>query len=186
MDSLSIGDQISIPSRDVTMLEDPITNKRIVVDIRTQYLVAFENGQVVFQWPVSTGVRNAETFPGVFQILSHKELAYGSSNILCNRASVQCGQWEMRWFMGIYEIQEGLVNGFHGSVLLPNGGYLGDGAIGEPVTFGCVMSGEEEAQRLYEWAEVGTVVEILSDRYAPKSDLGRLALRIAQAQNNSA
>lgn len=186
MDSLSIGDEISIPSRDVTMLEDPIPNKRIVVDIRSQYLVAFESGQVVFQWPISTGVPNAETFPGVFQILSHEPLAYGSSNILCNRASVQCGQWEMSWFMGIYEIQEGLVNGFHGSVLLPNGGFLGNGAIGEPVTFGCVMSGEQEAQQLYEWAEVGTVVEILSDHYAPMSDLGRIAQNMARAQSNSA
>lgn len=186
LDTLSIGDEISIPSRDETMLEDPIPNKRIVVDIRSQYLVAFENGQVVFQWPISTGVPGAETFPGVFQILSHEEFGYGSSNILCNLASVQCGQWKMSWFMGIYQIQEGLVNGFHGSVLLPNGSYLGNGAIGEPVTFGCVMSGEEEAQRLYDWAEIGTVVEILSDLYAPKSDLGRIGQNIAQAQGNNA
>jgi hypothetical protein len=87
----------------------------------------------------------------------------------------------MSWFMGIYEVQEGLVNGFHGKVLLPNGRYLGDGQIGSPVTFGCIMSGEEEAKLLYDWAEVGTVVEIISDEYAPMSNLGLQALEIAES-----
>lgn len=181
LEELSIGDTINIPSRDVTMPESPIPNKRIIVDLEAQHLIAFENSEVRFSWPISSGVSNAYTAPGIYQILSHKPMAYGSSNILCSNAGIQCGQWEMSWFMGIYEIRPGLVNGFHGKVLLPNGNYLGDGMIGSPVTFGCIMSGENEAQLLYEWAEIGTVVEIISPEYAPMSDLGQLALNLIQS-----
>ncbi len=171
-DILSIGDEVIVPTRDVTMENDPVPEKRIVVDLDRQYLVAFENGQVLFEWPISSGVSNAPTSPGIYQILSHEEVAYGSSSTLCNSAGLECGVWEMNWFMGIYRVQPQLVNGFHGSVLLPNGGLLGGGAIGRPNTFGCVMSNDEDARALYEWAEIGTVVEIVSTEFQPMSDLG--------------
>jgi hypothetical protein len=81
----------------------------------------------------------------------------------------------MNWFMGIYSVREGLVNGFHGGVLLPNGNQLGEGAIGTPATFGCVMSPDVDAKALYDWAEDGTVVEIISSEYQPLSELGLYA-----------
>ncbi|MBZ0304184.1 MAG: peptidoglycan binding domain-containing protein, partial [Anaerolineae bacterium] len=109
---LSPGDKINLPSRDVAVPLDPVKNKRIVVDIPTQSLVAYENGQQIFSWKISTGISSAPTAPGTYQILTHDELAYGSSYTLCG--SQGCGQWTMHWFMGIYEVQPGLVNGFHG------------------------------------------------------------------------
>jgi len=175
MNVLSPGDLIQIPSRDVTMQFDPLPNKRIVVNLDTQWMVAYEDGQEVLSWSISSGVSNAPTSPGIFQILSHDEKAYGSSNSLCDSAGVVCGQWEMNWFMGIYEVVPGLVNGFHGGVLLPNGNYLGGGNVGAPYTFGCVMSRDEQALALYDWAEIGTVVEIIASEYPPISDLGQLA-----------
>lgn len=174
LDSLFPGDQLNIPTRDVTMPHDPVPHKRIVVNLNRQYLTAYENGQVVFEWSISSGVRDAPTSPGIYQILSHEPVATGSSNTLCNAAGLQCGTWRMNWFMGIYEVQPGLVNGFHGGVLLPNGNYLGGGQVGVPYTFGCVMSRDEEARLLYEWAEVGTIVEIISNEFLPMSDLGQL------------
>ena len=81
----------------------------------------------------------------------------------------------MYWFMGIYEVQPGLVNGFHGAVELPNGQYLGGGNVGQPYTFGCVMSLDSNAKLLYEWADIGTVVEILSREYPAQSELARRA-----------
>ncbi len=169
---LSPGDSLQIPSRDVTMANPPIASKRIIVDLNAQHLVAFENGQQVFSWPISSGVPNAVTSPGVYQILNHDPLAEGSSSTLCDSAGLVCGTWEMNWFMGIYEVSPGLVNGFHGAVLLPNGNLLGGGTVGNPATFGCVMSVDENAQLLYDWAEVGTVVEIVSNEHLPMSDLG--------------
>lgn len=173
---LSIGQTIQIPSRDELIPEDPIPNKRIIVDIETQWLVAFEDDEIVFSWAISSGRDTAPTYPGVFQILTHDDTAYGSSFSLCGDGGTDCGQWEMYWFMGVYEVVPGLMNGFHGAVLLPNGGYLGGGGVHTPSTFGCVMSLDENAHRLYEWAELGTMVEILSDDFAPESELGQIAL----------
>lgn len=168
---LSPGDVVDLPSPDTMVPLDPVASKRIVVNLTTQSLAAFENGQQVFAWSISSGIEDAPTSPGVFQILSHEPVAYGSSYTLCD--STGCGQWEMEWFMGIYEAVPGLINGFHGAVLLPNGAYLGGGNVGEPYTFGCVMSPADQARQLYDWAEEGTVVEIISSEYAPQSALAR-------------
>jgi hypothetical protein len=146
------------------------------VDIDTQSLVAYENGQRVFSWLISTGISSAPTSPGIYQVLNHDELAMGSSYTLCG--SQGCGQWKMYWFMGIYEVQPGLVNGFHGAVELPNGGYLGGGNVGEPYTFGCVMSLDANAKLLYDWAEDGTIVEIVSSEFPPQSALAQQAFPV--------
>ncbi|MCA0454024.1 MAG: L,D-transpeptidase family protein [Chloroflexi bacterium] len=169
---LSPGDSLKLPSRDVTVPLPPLNNKRIVVNLDTQNLIAYENGQQVFSWPISSGIEQAPTSPGVFQILSHEPVAYGSSYTLCGDTG--CGQWQMQWFMGIYEVTPGLVNGFHGAVLLPNGAYLGGGNVGSPYTLGCIMSQNDNAQKLYEWADEGTIVEIISSEFPPQSDLARL------------
>ncbi len=181
---LSPGDVIRIPSRDVTMPLEPIPNKRIVVNLDNQTMTAFENGQPVFNWLISSGLSQYPTSPGIYQVLSHEEVALGSSFTLCNVGG-DCGQWEMYWFMGMYEVGPGLMNGFHGAVLLPNGTYLGGGSVGAPYTFGCVMSQNDNAKLLYDWADEGTVVEMVSTEYAPKSDLGRLVYQQASLSNGT-
>ncbi len=173
---LNPGDKINLPSRDVAVPLDPVKHKRIVVDIPTQSLVAYENGERVFSWQISTGVSSAPTAPGIYQILGHDEVAYGSSYTLCGTQG--CGQWTMYWFMGIYEVQPGLVNGFHGAVELPNGQYLGGGNVGQPFTFGCVMSLDENAKLLYDWADEGTIVEIISSEFPPQSALAKQAFPV--------
>ena len=135
----------------------------------------FENGQVWADWGISSGRETAPTYPGIFQILTHNESSFGGSYALCNETGTNCSQWEMFWFMGIYEVVPGLMNGFHGAVELPNGNYLGGGGTWEPSTFGCIMSVNSDARSLYEWAEVGTMVEIISDEFAPESDLAKYA-----------
>ncbi len=173
--SLVVGQRIQIPSRDAMIPEDPMSNKRIIVDLDAQWLVGFENGELLFDWGISSGREEAPTYPGIFQILTHNEKAFGGSFALCNEAGTNCNQWEMAWFMGIYEVVPGLMNGFHGAVLLPNGYYLGGGGVYEPTTFGCIMSVDGKARELFEWAEKGTMVEIISDEFAPESDLARYA-----------
>ena len=175
---LSPGDIINLPSRDVTLPLPVVANKRIIVDLETQSLLAYENGQEVFNWQISSGISEAPTSPGIYQILSHEPIAYGSSYSLCNDTG--CGQWELNWFMGIYEVVPGLVNGFHGAVLLPNGNYLGGNNVGVPYTLGCVMSRDDQARQLYDWADHGTVVEIISSDYPPQSELARRAFNLYQ------
>lgn len=166
---LSPGDVIALPTRDVTLPLPVVTNKRILVDLESQTLAAYENGELVFNWQISSGISEAPTSPGIYQILSHEPVAYGSSYTLCSETG--CGQWELNWFMGIYEVVPGF--GFHGAVLLPNDGYLGGNNVGVPYTLGCVMSQDEQARQLYEWADRGTVVEIISADYPPQSELTR-------------
>ncbi len=163
LSELYVGDEIILPSRDIMLPLRPVRGKRIVVDLSDQYMWAYENGRVVYEWAVSTGISSAPTSAGIFQILSHEERAYGSSFELCEESeegAFSCGQWVMHWFMGIYEVIPGLMNGFHGAVELPNGGYLGGGQVGRPYTYGCIMAVEENAIQLYNWAEEGVVVEI--------------------------
>ncbi len=173
---LVIGQSVQIPSRDLLIPDDPIPHKRIVVDLETQWLLAFDNQQLVFSWPISSGREQAPTYPGIFQILSHNEVASGGSYALCNEAGTSCNHWKMKWFMGVYEVVPGLMNGFHGAVELPNGNFLGGGGVYEPTTFGCIMSLDTQAEQLYHWAETGTIVEIVSEEFRPESDLARYAL----------
>ncbi len=174
LNEIFVGDVINLPSRDVALPLDPVMNKRIVVDLRTQTLMAFENGQLVYNWLISSGVDTAPTSPGIYQILNHEPLSLGSSYTLCGATG--CSQWEMEWFMGMYEVSPGLMNGFHGAVTLPNGTYLGGGNVGYPYTYGCVMSSAQDGKTLYDWAEDGTVVEIISDEFAPQSALAQQAI----------
>ena len=173
--ALVVGDSVQIPSRDVMTPEDPVPSKRIVVDLDEQWMVAFDNGQVWADWGISSGRETAPTYPGIFQILTHNESSFGGSYALCDEALTNCSQWEMFWFMGVYEVVPGLMNGFHGAVELPNGNYLGGGGTWEPTTFGCIMAVNSDARRLYEWAETGTMVEIISGEFAPESDLAKYA-----------
>lgn len=170
-DHLTVGMTVNLPSRDLTLPVEPVAEKRIIVNLETQSLVAYENGREVFRWLISSGTRSFPTYPGVYQVLSHDETALGSTFELCGQSG--CGQWTMYWFMGIYEVVPGLMNGFHGAVLLPNGAYLGGGNVGIPYTYGCIMSENSNAEQLYRWAENGTIVEIISPEYAPQSDLAR-------------
>ncbi len=179
--ALTVGQQIQVPSRDVLVPEKPLPQKRIIVDIETQWLVAFENNQMIFSWAISSGRETAPTYPGIFQILTQTDTAYGGSFALCNDAGTNCDQWKMNWFMGVYEVIPGLMNGFHGAVELPNGNYLGGGGVYEPSTFGCVMSLDNNAHQLYRWAEIGTVVEILSHDFDAASELGKVALEYISA-----
>lgn len=174
------GDQINIPTKDNVIPLPPIPHKRIVVDLNTQMLYGFENGNEAFSWQISSGMNRPPnkvypTSPGVYQILSHEEIAVGSSVDLCN-SSGDCAQWKMHWFMGMYEVSTGLMNGFHGQVVLPNGAVIMGETVGEPYTYGCILSTPENAEFLYYWAEDGVVVEVISNEFEPTSELGRQVL----------
>lgn len=173
-DQMFPGETINLPPPDITLPLDPVPTKRIVVNLNEQFMVAFENNQVRYAWLISSGLEEYPTSPGTYQILSKEEVARGSSFTLCNEGGGNCGQWEMYWFMGMYEVAGGVMNGFHGAVLLPNGAYLGGGNVGAPYTFGCVMSMNDQAEILFNWAEEGVIVEVISNEYLPKSDLGQL------------
>ncbi|PJH74747.1 MAG: hypothetical protein CO064_10365 [Anaerolineae bacterium CG_4_9_14_0_8_um_filter_58_9] len=121
--------------------------KLIVVDISEQHLYAYDGGALVFSFIASTGIGNS-TRIGSFSVLEKIPNAYGATwNI-----------WMPDW-LGIYWSGY-LQNGIHALPILSNGARLWAGYLGRPISYGCVVLGVEEAQLLYDWAEVGTPVVI--------------------------
>lgn len=150
-DALSVGQTITIPSPDEMLPLPPVPNKRIVVNISRQRMWAYENDQVKWEWPISTGISSSPTAPGVFQIQSHELNAYA-------------GNWNlwMPHFMGVYRPvpTSDFMNGFHGFPTRGGSQLLWTNNIGSPVTYGCILVSDTNVQQLYSWAEDGVVVEI--------------------------
>lgn len=122
-------------------------NKYILVDISEQHMYVYEGDVLVYSFVSSTGMNNA-TRVGTFSVLNKIPNAYGATwNI-----------WMPNW-LGIYW-SGNLQNGIHALPILPNGATLWEGYLGVPISYGCVVLGTYEAQILYDWADVGTSVEI--------------------------
>ena len=131
--------------------QQPVANysggKYILVDISEQHMYVYQGDALVYSFVASTGMNNA-TRVGTFAVQSKIPNAYGSTwNI-----------WMPSW-LGIYW-SGGLENGIHALPILPSGATLWAGYLGRPVSYGCVVLGSYEAQVLYDWAELGTPVEI--------------------------
>jgi lipoprotein-anchoring transpeptidase ErfK/SrfK len=121
--------------------------KYILVDISEQHMYVYEGDALIYSFVASTGINNA-TRVGTFAVQSKISNAYGSTwNI-----------WMPNW-LGIYWAG-GLENGIHALPILPNGATLWEGFLGRPVSYGCVVLGTYDSQVLYDWAEIGTPVEI--------------------------
>jgi len=150
-DVLSAGQTITIPSVDNFLPYPVIPDKRIVVSIARQRAWVYENGDLKWEWPVSTGIASSPTWPGIYQIQSHEPNAYA-------------GNWNL-WmpnFMGVYQPIPGsdFTNGFHGFPTRGGSQLLWTDSLGTRVTYGCILLSNENIQALYNWAEEGVVVEI--------------------------
>lgn len=122
-------------------------NKYILVDISEQHMYVYEGNTEVYSFVASTGMNNA-TRAGQFSVLDKIPNAYGATwNI-----------WMPNW-LGIYWAGS-LENGIHALPILPNGATLWAGYLGVPISYGCVVLGTSESQLLFDWADVGTPVEI--------------------------
>lgn len=122
-------------------------NKYILVDISEQHMYVYEGDVLVYSFVSSTGMNNA-TRVGSFSVLEKIPNAYGATWDI----------WMPNW-LGIYWAGS-MQNGIHALPILPNGATLWAGYLGVPISYGCVVLGSYEAQVLYDWAEVGTPVEI--------------------------
>ena len=147
---LQTGQTLTIPSLDDQLPLPVVRDKRIVMSISEQRLWTYENGQLMDEYIISTGIDRSPTQPGVFQVQTHELNAYASV-------------WDlyMPHFLGIYEAWPDFMNGLHGLPTLSNGRRLWADILGRPASFGCIILDLDAAEALYEWAEDGVVVEIL-------------------------
>jgi lipoprotein-anchoring transpeptidase ErfK/SrfK len=149
LDHLSVGQELNIPAQEVLWPYDPVPGKRIVISISEQRLRVYEEGQLRYDWPCSTGMTESPTYTGEYQILSKEEMAYAS-------------QWDLQMphFLGVYRAGGDTYNGIHALPILANGQRLWAGNLGSPASFGCIILGIEEAETLFNWAELGVPVTI--------------------------
>lgn len=127
---------------------EPVSNKRIVIDISEQRTYVYENGDLKWSWISSTGERAKPTIPGKYRVQSKIENA--RSNV-----------WQlwMPWWLGIYWVGS-VENGIHGLPTNDNGYQMWAGYLGQRVSYGCIVLSVENARRLWQWAEIGTPVTV--------------------------
>lgn len=148
-DALTVGQVLNIPSKSDLLPLPVVLGKRLVVSIGQQRLWVYENGELLHEFVISTGIDRSPTQPGVFQVQTHELNAYASA-------------WDlwMPHFLGIYEAWPGFMNGFHGLPSRNGGQILWANSLGRPTSFGCIILDLPDAEWLYHWAEDGVVVEI--------------------------
>jgi tetratricopeptide (TPR) repeat protein len=136
-----------LPRTPAAGLEDRL----ILVGLAEQRMWVFEGNKKVFDFVVSTGEPGSETAVGEFEILDKIDVAYASAWNL-----------DMPYWMGIYWAGETIENGIHALPIVKHTGYkLWDGFLGQRVSYGCVILGDDDAATLYNWARIGTKVKIV-------------------------
>jgi LysM repeat protein len=127
----------------------PWGEKKIEIDVSMQHMFVWEGDVLVKHFTVSTGLSGFQTRRGTFHVKSKVPVAYSTAYDLY-----------MPSWLGIYDVGN-YENGIHS---LPTKGATGRqlwaGVLGSPVSFGCVVMGVEDGKWLYDWAELGTLVEI--------------------------
>jgi lipoprotein-anchoring transpeptidase ErfK/SrfK len=147
--NLITGQEIIIPSKNEMLPLPIVENKRIVISITEQHMWTYENGQLLDDYVISTGIDTSPTLPGIYQVQTHELNAYASV-------------WDlyMPHFMGIYQGWPGFWNGIHGLPTLSSGVRLWESVLGRKASYGCVILTLQAAETVYNWAEDGVVVEI--------------------------
>jgi len=150
MNNLTVGQTLVIPSKNEMLPLPVVLNKRIIISIPEQRMRTYENGSLLNEYIISTGIDSSPTMPGVYQVQIHEPNAYASV-------------WDLYMpnFLGIYEGWPGFWNGFHGLPMLSSGVRLWANVLGSPASFGCIILDLEASETVYNWAEDGVVVQIL-------------------------
>ena len=122
--------------------------KRIEINISTQRFYAWQGDELLYEFPTSTGLPGQDTAPGSFEVQSKIPMAYSSV-------------WDltMPYWLGIYYV-DNIENGIHALPIRPDGSVMWGGLLGQRASYGCVILSTEAAQLIYDWAEIGTAVDI--------------------------
>jgi len=131
---LTVGQALKI-----YVLESKIpATKSIHVSLREQELYAYEDLELVKTFVVSTGGEGSPTPPGNYEIYGK----HPTEDILVN-GEIYPVSWVL-YFQGVYAL--------HGAPWNKN--------LGTPQSSGCVNLSVEDAQWIYHWAPLHTIVEV--------------------------
>jgi tetratricopeptide (TPR) repeat protein len=122
--------------------------KRIEIDISSQRFYAYQGDTLIYNFPTSTGLPGRDTAVGHFKVQSKIPMAYSS-----------IWQLNMPYWLGIYYVGR-VENGIHALPIRPDGSVMWAGLLGQKASYGCVILSTQAARTIYEWAEIGTQVDI--------------------------
>lgn len=120
--------------------------KYIDINLGVQVMTIFENGEVIDSFLISSGKRGMDTPKGEFKVSNKHPRPWSRKYGLYMpywMAIVPSGKF------GIHELPE-----------WPGGYKEGQNHLGTPVSHGCVRLGVGAAERVYNWAEIGTPIVI--------------------------
>lgn len=146
-DLLYVGQELIIPAAGIyepTAAEAPIpptnTGKSIVVSTSQQRIYAYENGQMVHSHLTSTGLPETPTVLGTYSVY----VKYRATDMSGDDYFLPQVPFTMYFYQGY---------GIHGTYWHNN--------FGRPMSHGCVNLPVEEAEWFFNWAEVGTPVQVI-------------------------
>jgi LysM repeat protein len=151
MDRILVGQQLIVPADGGAASPAPAPQpaaptpattaegKQIVVNLTQQKAYAYENGVLLREFVVSTGLPATPTVTGDFAIY----VKYRSQWMSGPGYSLPGVPWVMYFYKGY---------GLHGTYWHDN--------FGHPMSHGCVNMRTEDALWVYEWAPVGTPVHV--------------------------
>ncbi len=119
--------------------------KVIEINLSSQTLSCWENGNKLDENQVSTGKRGMDTPTGLFHVRNKIDMAYSR---------------KYRLYMPYWMAFTAAGHGIHELPVFKNGAREGAAHLGRKVSHGCVRLGIGPAQTAYNWAEVGTPVVI--------------------------
>ncbi len=122
--------------------------KRIEVNVSTQRFYAWEGDTLVYEFLTSTGLPGQDTATGHFKVLDKIPMAHSS-----------VWRLDMPYWLGIYYVGN-IENGIHALPIRPDGTVMWGGLLGQKASYGCIILSTEAARIIYNWAEVGTAVDI--------------------------
>jgi tetratricopeptide (TPR) repeat protein len=122
--------------------------KRIEIDISSQRFYAYQGDTLVYNFPTSTGLPGRDTAAGHFRVQSKIPMAYSS-----------IWRLNMPYWLGIYNVGR-IENGIHALPIRPDGSVMWAGLLGQRASYGCVILSNYAAKLIYDWAEIGTPVDI--------------------------
>jgi tetratricopeptide (TPR) repeat protein len=122
--------------------------KRIEIDISKQWFYAWEGDTLAYSFVTSTGLPGRDTATGHFRVLDKIPMAYSS-----------IWRLQMPHWLGIYYVGN-VENGIHALPIRPDGSVMWGGLLGQRASYGCVILSTEAARIIYDWADIGTPVDI--------------------------
>ena len=122
------------------------TGKYIDISLKYQNMVIFQDGIALDAYRISSGEWGHPTPVGTFAIQDKSLRAW----------SKLYGLWMPFWMAFLPDGEMGI----HELPIWPNGYQEGAAHLGTPVSHGCVRLGVGPAERVYNWADLGTPVII--------------------------